>query len=79
MSRCDSDFTDDECDLLRRARPHLIQAYLNALEHTSLLRRLGLSARTVQKHLERAYRKLGVRNRSEASRIAWRRGLPEEA
>ena len=119
LGRCTSDFTDEECDLLRRARPHLIQAYLNALEHTTLLRRLGLapaqppadllaygltdreaavirrvasgssnrdiaeelglSARTVQKHLERAYRKLGVNNRSEASRIAWRRGVPEEA
>jgi DNA-binding CsgD family transcriptional regulator len=32
---------------------------------------LSLSARTVQKHLENAYRKLGVRSRSEAARIAW--------
>lgn len=113
LSRRESDFSDAECELLRRARPHLIQAYRNALEHTALLRRLGLapalppadlpaygltereaavvrrvasglsnrdiaaemgvSARTVQKHLERAYRKLGVRTRSEAARIAWRR------
>ncbi len=111
--RGDNDFTDEEVELLRRARPHLIQAYRNALEHTALLRKLGLapamppadlpaygltdreaevirrvasgrsnrdiaeelglSARTVQKHLERAYRKLGVSSRSEASRIAWRR------
>ena len=113
LSREAHDFSDEECALLRAARPHLIQAYRNALEHTTLLRRLGLapalppadlpaygltdreaevvrrvasgrsnrdiatdlglSARTVQKHLERAYRKLGVSSRSEAARIAWRR------
>ena len=112
LSRRDEDFTDAECALLRRARPHLIQAYLNALEHTALKRRLdeapalppadlaaygltprevqvvrrvasgqrnrdvadqlGISDRTVQKHLEHAYRKLGVRSRSGAARIAWR-------
>jgi DNA-binding CsgD family transcriptional regulator len=32
---------------------------------------LGLSARTVQKHLEHAYRKLGVRTRSEAAAMTW--------
>lgn len=31
---------------------------------------LGLSDRTVQKHLERCYRKLGVSNRSEAAAVA---------
>lgn len=111
--RGDNDFTDEECELLARARPHLIQAYRNALEHTALLMQVGLapalppadlpaygltereaavirrvasgrsnrdiaeelelSTRTVQKHLERAYRKLGVSSRSEAARIAWRR------
>src|SRR5688572_30593803 len=43
LSRGDRDYSDEECDLLRRARPHLIQAYRNALEHTALLRRLGLA------------------------------------
>jgi DNA-binding CsgD family transcriptional regulator len=32
---------------------------------------LGLSERTVQKHLERAFRKLGVTTRSEAAARAW--------
>jgi DNA-binding CsgD family transcriptional regulator len=32
---------------------------------------LELSPRTVQSHLQNAYRKLGVRTRSEAARIAW--------
>jgi DNA-binding CsgD family transcriptional regulator len=32
---------------------------------------LGVTDRTIQKHLERAFRKLGVRNRSEAASRAW--------
>lgn len=112
LSRGAEDFSDDEVSLLRRARPHLIQAYRNALDHTELKRRLavspvlpradlgaygltgrevevvrrvasgrrngdiaeelGVSDRTVQKHLQRAYRKLGVSSRSDAARIAWR-------
>jgi DNA-binding CsgD family transcriptional regulator len=91
------------------ARPYLIQAYRNALEHTRLARgvsgrlaledlgdlgltrrqaqtlrlvamghsdqdaaqELGISVRTAQKHLELAYRTLGVSDRSQASRAAW--------
>src|SRR5690349_4023871 len=107
LSRRDRDYSDDERDLLTRARPFLIQAWRNAIEHTALrdelTRRplsgsgledtvaaalgkrgltdrqaevlwliargrssqdaaavLGLSDRTVQKHLERCYRTLGV-------------------
>jgi DNA-binding CsgD family transcriptional regulator len=32
---------------------------------------LGIATRTVQKHLERCYRHLGVDNRSQAARAAW--------
>jgi DNA-binding CsgD family transcriptional regulator len=114
MSRADPDYTDDERDLLNRARPFLIQAYRDAIardrltaelqsrlapadalvaalrEHgltpreadvlscTALGRSgadtaglLGVSERTVGKHLERCYRKLGVTGRSEAAAFAW--------
>lgn len=118
LSRRDRDFTDAERDLLGRARPYLIQAWRNAIEHTALrdelARRplvesgledtvaaalgargltdrqaevlwliargrssqdaaavLGLSDRTVQKHLERCYRTLGVGSRSEAATLVW--------
>ena len=115
LSRRETDFSDEDCAFLDRARPHIVQAYRNAREHTRLKRRLadepvsaradlpaygltprevdaircvatglanrdiavalGVSERTVQKHLERAYRKLGVRSRSEAARVAWRLNL----
>jgi DNA-binding CsgD family transcriptional regulator len=112
LSRRERDFTAADVEFLAQARPHLVQAYRNALDHTALKRQvgaspalpradlaafglsprevdvvrrvaaglrnddigeqLGVSGRTVQKHLERAYRKLGVRSRSEAAKVAWR-------
>jgi DNA-binding CsgD family transcriptional regulator len=120
LSRRDRDFSDEERELLNRARPFLIQAYNNALEHSGLkaelehrtrepklpvtdpwlavqlaergvtLReaevlgliaaglsdsaaaaRLGIGERTVQKHLQHCYGKLGVHSRSEAAAFAW--------
>ena len=41
------------------------------LSNHHIAERLGLSARTVQKHLERAFRKLDVRTRSAAAARAW--------
>jgi DNA-binding CsgD family transcriptional regulator len=110
LSRGDRDFSDDERDLLERARPFLIQAYRNSIRYTSVVREpdqralpltgllelglterqaevlrlvatgaserdvagcLGISVRTVQKHLERCYRTLDVDSRSRAAAIAW--------
>jgi DNA-binding CsgD family transcriptional regulator len=105
------DFSDAERDLLDRARPYIIQAYRNALDHDQLLTRiharpgqpvrdlslfgltprelevltlvasgranahaaqeLGISAATIKTHLERIYRKLGVKGRSDAARMLW--------
>jgi DNA-binding CsgD family transcriptional regulator len=108
LHREDREFSDEERDLLNRARPFLIQAYRNAIaysetgrpsagammqallayglttrqaevvRHVALGRsnrdvavRLGLSDRTVQKHLQHAFRKLDVTTRSAAAAIAW--------
>ncbi len=126
LSRTTTDFTDAERDLLKRARPFLIQSYRNAVRYSELqaeqsrrpvvprhpvaprgpdveqLTMLGLTARqaevlqlvatgaaerdiavhlnishrTVQKHLERCYRHLGVNSRSEAARVAWSTARP---
>lgn len=118
LSRHDPDYSDAERDLIERARPFLIQAWRNAIEHTALreevaarpgaaqqvdattlaeLERrglttrqaevlslvargrsnrdagaiLGISERTVQKHLEHCYRVLGVADRSAAAELLW--------
>ena len=112
LSRGDRDFSDAERDLLNQARPFLIQAYRNAIEHSrmrvefdrrlagpalaalvarGLTRReaevlfetaagrsnrgaaeaLGINERTVEKHLERCYRKLEVHSRAAAAALAW--------
>jgi DNA-binding CsgD family transcriptional regulator len=113
LSRTHEDYTDTERDLLALARPHLIQAYRNALEFTDrrpdadrsgpqgldeadlrslgltaaqarVLRRiamgsstdgvardLGIAPRTVHKHLERIYSRLGVTDRAGAAARAW--------
>jgi DNA-binding CsgD family transcriptional regulator len=117
LHRTDSEFTDDERDLLNRARPFLIQAYRNALAYSDaravpdeaiaagleahgltsreaevmslvafgasnrdIAAHLDVSERTVQKHLERSFRKLRVTNRSRAAKVAWdlaRRTAPQ--
>jgi DNA-binding CsgD family transcriptional regulator len=118
LSRRERDYSDEERDLIDRARPFLIQSWCNALEHTALrdelsarpLREgrpddaahaallgrgltgrqaevleliargrssrdaaaiLGISDRTVQKHLEHCYRALGVSDRSAAAELVW--------
>jgi DNA-binding CsgD family transcriptional regulator len=124
LSRSDPDYTDDEREVIERARPYLIQAWRNAIEHSALrdelatrpldptggdgtvveaLRArgltarqaqvlaliargrsnrdagaiLGISDRTVQKHLEHCYRVLDLQGRSAAAEFVW--GLPAEA
>ncbi|HEX4306805.1 MAG TPA: LuxR C-terminal-related transcriptional regulator [Solirubrobacterales bacterium] len=118
LSRGDPDYSDEERDLINRARPFLIQAWRNAIEHTALRDEvaarapgsrlpssvpagafadhgltaretdvlvlvargrsnrdtaaiLGISPRTVQKHLENCFRKLGVSDRSAAAELVW--------
>ncbi len=36
LSRCDEDFSDEDRDVIERARPYLIQAWRNAIDHTAL-------------------------------------------
>lgn len=124
LSRCERDFSDEDREVVERARPYLIQAWRNAIDHTALrdelaarplgpaggdgsaveaLRSrglterqaqvlaliargrsnrdagaiLGISDRTVQKHLEHCYRVLDLQSRSAAAEFFW--GLLAEA
>jgi DNA-binding CsgD family transcriptional regulator len=118
LSRRETDFTDEERELLAVARPHLIQIYRNALQHSDVMSRqvlrsapfadqkalqdlgltpaqakvlsliasgqstseiageLRISERTVQKHLQGVYHRLGVNDRSAAIHRAWQAILP---
>jgi DNA-binding CsgD family transcriptional regulator len=118
LSRREADFSDEERELLAVARPHLIQIYRNALQHSDVMSRQGLrsapspdqktlqdlgltpaqanvlrliatgqssgdvaselriSERTVQKHLQGVYHRLGVSDRSGAIHRAWQATLP---
>jgi DNA-binding CsgD family transcriptional regulator len=111
LSRKHTDYSDAEREFANRARPFLIQAYLNAIAvhelrclgtepGTELVERLrsagltqreaqvmrlvalgrsnnhvgvelAISPRTVGKHLEHSFRKLGVADRSSAARRVW--------
>jgi len=112
LSRGESDYSDAERDFAERARPFLIQAYLNAIAYEAaraglsgaapapaiecllaagltpreaqslrlvalgrsnqhVAEALGISHRTVGKHLERSFRKLGVSDRSSAAARVW--------
>jgi DNA-binding CsgD family transcriptional regulator len=117
LSRRETDFSDEERELLTVARPHLVQVYRNALQHSAVKQRstarppqspgqtalrslgltpaqadvlrliatghstsdvaaaLGISERTVQKHLERVYRTLGVSGSTGAIHRAWQAAL----
>jgi DNA-binding CsgD family transcriptional regulator len=124
LSRCERDFSDEDREVVERARPYLIQAWRNAIDHTALrdeltarplgpaggdgaaveaLRSrglterqaqvlalvargrsnrdagaiLGISDRTVQKHLEHCYRVLDLQSRSAAAEFVW--GMLAEA
>jgi DNA-binding NarL/FixJ family response regulator len=59
MPHHDEPLTKREAEVLSE----LAKGYSNA----EIAARLHISARTVPKHLERVYRKLGVRNRTEAA------------
>ena len=53
----------------------LLLVATGASERT-IAERLGISHRTVQKHLERCYRQLGVSSRSQAAAVAWATAEP---
>jgi DNA-binding CsgD family transcriptional regulator len=56
---------------LTHRQAEVLQALATGAAESEIAERLAISRRTVQKHLERCYRALGVNSRSHAAGIAW--------
>lgn len=56
---------------LTRRQAEVLQLLAAGVGEREIATQLGISQRTVQKHLQRCYRHLGVNNRSQAGAIAW--------
>jgi DNA-binding CsgD family transcriptional regulator len=84
ISRRKHDFSDQERELLDRARPFLIQAYRNAVEHTHVLGELELRKRRSQLPLENPRLQAALANHRVTTREAEilsfvATGLPDRA
>lgn len=77
--RLDSDLAGDDQLLatalgrrgLTRRQAEVLIAVAHGRSNRDVAAILGLSERTIQKHLENCYRTLGVSGRSEAASVAW--------
>jgi DNA-binding CsgD family transcriptional regulator len=56
---------------LTARQAEVLRLVATGLSERDIADRLGISHRTVQKHLERAYRELGVTSRSAAAAVVW--------
>jgi DNA-binding CsgD family transcriptional regulator len=56
---------------LTARQAEVVRLVATGLSEHDIATRLGISHRTVQKHLQHAYKVLGVTNRSAAAEIAW--------
>jgi DNA-binding CsgD family transcriptional regulator len=56
---------------LTNRQADVLRLLASGASERDIAERLGISHRTVQKHLERCYRCLGVTNRSRAAAVAW--------
>jgi DNA-binding CsgD family transcriptional regulator len=56
---------------LTNRQAEVLQLLATGIDERAIAIRLQISHRTVQKHLQRCYRQLGVNNRLHASAIAW--------
>lgn len=56
---------------LTRRQTEVLQLLATGVSERDIARELGISFRTVEKHLENMYRRLGVHIRAQAAAIAW--------
>lgn len=67
----------DHLEGLTKRELEVLTELATGYSNREIAARLHMSVRTVQKHLERIYQKLGVRNRTEAAVIACTRLAPQ--
>jgi two-component system nitrate/nitrite response regulator NarL len=72
-----SPHSNDDAVLTNRER-EILGSVANGLSNRAVAGELWLSDQTVKFHLHNIYRKLGVRNRTEATRYAFEHGLVEK-
>jgi Response regulator containing a CheY-like receiver domain and an HTH DNA-binding domain len=65
----------EEASLVTPREAEVLQLLSEGLSARQMARRLSLSERTVNTHVAKLYRKLGVSNRVEAVRVAMRRRI----
>jgi DNA-binding NarL/FixJ family response regulator len=61
------------CEGLRPREEEVVQLLFEGWRVTSIAERLGITGNTVRKHLQRVYRKVGVRNQTEL--VEWLHGM----
>jgi DNA-binding NarL/FixJ family response regulator len=66
---------DEDVDKLTERELAVLHLLVEGCTAVAMAHRLGISVRTVQKHLEHVYRKLGVTDRLRAVLAAQRAGL----
>jgi DNA-binding CsgD family transcriptional regulator len=66
-----SELLDSQRPAVTVPQADVLQLLATGASERDIAARLGISHRTVQKHLERCYRCLGVTNRSSAAAVAW--------
>jgi DNA-binding NarL/FixJ family response regulator len=57
----------------------ILKALASGLSNKQIAKEMWLAEQTVKFHLSNVYRKIGVGNRTDAVRYAYRRGLVESA
>lgn len=63
---------DGKLASLTQREREVVELLINGDSTRDLARRMGISSRTVQKHLQRIYAKLGVKGRTAAALVAVR-------
>jgi DNA-binding NarL/FixJ family response regulator len=77
LGLADSTASHDDAGLTER-ETSILQAVARGLSNQAISKECWITEQTVKFHLTNIYRKLGVKNRTEATRYAYQHGLADE-